>query len=151
MMAVSGRKVYCAVNSCVVLQFILVMFVFVLIHLMSVISTTVTVRMMVNIATPCQPPRQQSVTFFDELLTFDPGDLHLILINHQPNAAVFKFIIPTFVYSSTCFGRFPAHHQELNDRSGSLWYYLPIVVTVVLCSWSGRRPDHEHSTTVTTI
>jgi hypothetical protein len=49
-----------------------------------------------------------------------------------------QFIILTFIYSSTCFGRFPAHHQELNDCSGSLWFYLRIVVTVVLCSWSGR-------------
>jgi len=50
-----------------------------------------------------------------------------------------------FVYSSTCFGRFPAHHQELSDCSGSLWFYLRIVVTVVLCLWSGRpagQPDH---------
>jgi hypothetical protein len=46
----------------------------------------------------------------------------------------FQFIILTFVYSSKCFGRFPAHHQELNDYSGSLWFYLRIVVTVVLCS-----------------
>ena len=44
----------------------------------------------------------------------------------------------TFIYSSTCFGRFPAHHQERNDCSGSLWFYLRIVVIVVLCSWSGR-------------
>ena len=49
-----------------------------------------------------------------------------------------QFLILTFAYSSTCFGRFPAHHQELNDRSGSLWFYLRIVVIVVLCSWSGR-------------
>jgi hypothetical protein len=55
------------------------------------------------------------------------------------------FIILTFVYSSTCFGRFPTHHQELNDCSGSLWFYLRIVVTVVLCSWSGRPADrHDH-------
>ena len=60
-----------------------------------------------------------------------------IQINHQPDATIFQFIILTFVYSSTCFGRFPAHHQELNDCSGSLWSYLHIVVTVVLCSWSG--------------
>jgi hypothetical protein len=65
-----------------------------------------------------------------------------IQINHQPNATIFQFIILTFVYSSS-FGRFPAHHQELNDCSGSLWYYLHIVVTVVLCSWSGR-PDCHH-------
>jgi hypothetical protein len=47
---------------------------------------------------------------------------------------IFQFIILTFVYSSTCFGRFLAHHQELNDCSGNLWFYLCIVVIVVLCS-----------------
>jgi len=56
---------------------------------------------------------------------------------------LFQFIILTFVYSSTCFGRFPAHHQELNDCSGSLWFYLCIVVTVVLCSWSGRPAGRQ--------
>jgi hypothetical protein len=35
------------------------------------------------------------------------------------------------------FQAFPAHHQELNDCSGSLWFYLRIVVTAMLCSWSG--------------
>jgi hypothetical protein len=51
-----------------------------------------------------------------------------------------------FAYSSTCFGRFSAHHQELNDFSGSFWFYLRIVVTVVLCLWSGRpaRPQTQH-------
>jgi hypothetical protein len=76
-----------------------------------------------------------------------------IQIKHQPDATIFQFIILTFVYSSTCFGRFPAHHQELNDCSGSLWFYLRFVVTVVLCLWSvgpTGRHDHEHSTTVTT-
>jgi hypothetical protein len=33
-----------------------------------------------------------------------------IQINHQPDATVFQFIILTFVYSSTCVGRFPAHY-----------------------------------------
>jgi len=61
-----------------------------------------------------------------------------IQINHQPDATIFQFIILTFIYSSTCFGRFPAHHQALNDYNGSLWFYLCIVVTVVLFSWSGR-------------
>jgi hypothetical protein len=42
---------------------------------------------------------------------------------------ILQFIILTFVYSSTCFKRFPAHHQELNDCSGSLWFYLRIMVT----------------------
>jgi hypothetical protein len=57
-------------------------------------------------------------------------------------------------YSSTCSGRSPAHHQELNGCSSSLWVYLRIVVIVVLCSWSGRpaRPrtqhDYHHDTKV---
>jgi len=62
----------------------------------------------------------------------------IIQINHQSDATMFQFIILMFVYSSTRFGRFPAHHQEPNDCSSSLWFYLRIVVTVVLCSWSGR-------------
>jgi len=59
---------------------------------------------------------------------------HTIQINHQPDATIFQFIILTFIYTSACFGRFPAHHQELNDCIGSLWFYLHIVVIVVLCS-----------------
>jgi len=67
-------------------------------------------------------------------------------INHQSDATIFQFIILTFIYSSTCFGRSPAHHQELNDCSGSLWFYLHIVVIAVLRSWSGRpaRPRTQH-------
>jgi len=45
-----------------------------------------------------------------------------IQINHQPDAIIFQFISLAFIYSSTCFGRFPAHRQELNDYSGSLWF-----------------------------
>jgi hypothetical protein len=43
-----------------------------------------------------------------------------VKIDHQPDATIFQFIILTFVYISTCFGCFPAYHQELNDCSGSL-------------------------------
>jgi hypothetical protein len=32
-------------------------------------------------------------------------------------------------------GVLPPYHQELNDCSSILWFYLRIVVTVVLCSW----------------
>jgi hypothetical protein len=77
-----------------------------------------------------------------------------IQINHQSDATVFQFIILTFVYSPTCFGRFYDHHQELNDSRGSLWFYFRIVVIFVLCSWSGRpaRPrtqhDYHHDTKV---
>ena len=72
-----------------------------------------------------------------------------IQINHQPDATIFQFIILTFIYSSTCFGRSPAHNRELNDCSSSLRFYRSIVVIVVLCSWSGRlqpaRPRTQHS------
>jgi hypothetical protein len=77
-----------------------------------------------------------------------------IEINRQPDTTVFQFIILTFVYSSTRFGHFSSHHQELNDCSVSLWFNLRIVVTVVLCSWSGQpaqqRTQHDchHDTKV---
>ena len=72
--------------------------------------------------------------------------------NKSPTRRInFQFIILTFIYSSTSFGRSPAHHQEFNDYSGSLWFYLrivviavllfvvwPVIVIVALCSWSGR-------------
>jgi hypothetical protein len=58
-----------------------------------------------------------SFTFL--VLSFGTGILHLIQINHQPHATIFHFIILTSVCSSTRFGRFPAHHQELNDCSSS--------------------------------
>jgi hypothetical protein len=63
-----------------------------------------------------------------------------IQINHQSDANIFHFIILTFVYSLTYFGRFPAHHQELNDCSGSLWFYLRIVVT------AGLSPQYDGKT-----
>jgi len=71
---------------------------------------------------------------------------HTIQIDHQPDATILRFIILTFIYSSTCFGCSPAHHQELNDCSSSLWFYLRIVVIALLCSWSGRpaRPRTQH-------
>jgi hypothetical protein len=69
-----------------------------------------------------------------------------IQIYHQPDATIFQFIFLTFIYSLTCFGRFAAHHQELNDCSGSLCFYLRIVVTVVLCSWSGRSAGPTKNT-----
>jgi len=53
----------------------------------------------------------------------------------------FQFIILTFIYSSTRFGRFSAHHQELNNCSSSLFFYLRIMVIAVLCSWSGYHHD----------
>jgi hypothetical protein len=37
-----------------------------------------------------------------------------------------------FIYSSTCFRRPHAHHQELNNCSSSLWFYVRSVVIAVL-------------------
>ena len=70
-----------------------------------------------------------------------------IQINHQPDATIFQFIILTFIYSSSCFGRSPEHHQEINDCSSSLWFYLGIVVTAVLCLWSGWPAGPTTNTT----
>jgi len=41
---------------------------------------------------------------------FDASIVQAIRINHQPDATIFQFIILTFIYSSTCFGRPHAHH-----------------------------------------
>jgi hypothetical protein len=46
------------------------------------------------------------------------------------------------------FRSFPANHQELSDCSGSLCFYLHIMVTAVLCSWSGRPVGYRHDTKV---
>jgi hypothetical protein len=43
-----------------------------------------------------------------------------------------QFIILKFIYSSTCFGHPHAHHQELNNCSSGLWFYLRSVVIAVL-------------------
>jgi hypothetical protein len=79
---------------------------------------------------------------------FSTGVLHLIQINHQPDATIFQFITLMFVYSSTCFGRFPAHHEELNDCSGSLWFYLRIVV-ISRPARPRTQHDYPHDTKVT--
>jgi hypothetical protein len=57
----------------------------------------------------------------------------------------FQFIILTFIYSSTCFGRARAHHQELNNCSSSYWFYPWSVVVAVLLVVVGpvNRPDHD--------
>jgi len=68
---------------------------------------------------------QGLMTGYSRLLT-------TIQINHQPDATIFQFFILTFIYSSTYFECFPVHHQELDDCSGSLWFYLRIMVTVML-------------------
>jgi hypothetical protein len=66
------------------------------------------------------------VTYGVGIINFDTLETEVtsIQISHQPDVKIFQFIILMFIYISTCFGRFPAHHQKLNDCSGSLWFYL---------------------------
>ena len=87
-----------------------------------------------------------------------PHDIFKVIYNYSNKSPTRCNNCPvyflTFIYSSTCFGRCPARHQELNDCCGSLWFSLRIVVTVVLCLWSGRpvwpRTQHDchHDTKV---
>jgi hypothetical protein len=56
-----------------------------------------------------------------------------IKINHQPDATIFQFIILTFIYSSTCFGYFPAHHQELKPEAST--------VVIELLMMGGKTPE----------
>jgi NADH:ubiquinone oxidoreductase subunit 5 (subunit L)/multisubunit Na+/H+ antiporter MnhA subunit len=55
------------------------------------------------------------------------------------------FITWLFMYSSTCFGRPHAHHQEHNCNS-SLWFYRCSMVVAVLLVVVGpidNQPDHD--------
>jgi len=55
-----------------------------------------------------------------------------------------KFYYLTFMYSSTCFGRPPAHHQGLNNCSSSLWFYRWSVVVAVQLVVVGNDHDQRH-------
>jgi hypothetical protein len=63
-----------------------------------------------------------------------------------------QFIILTFIYSSTCFGHPHAHHQELNNCSSSLWFYLQSVVIAELMVVVGpASPTMIISTAITML
>ena len=51
---------------------------------------------------------------------------------NQIDATISQVYYLRFMYSSTCFGRPYAHHQEFNNFSSSLWLYLWSVVVAVL-------------------
>jgi len=60
----------------------------------------------------------------------------------------------TFIYSSTCFGRPHAHHQELNNCSSNLWFYLRSAVIAVLLVVIGpviTGPTTTNSNAITTV
>jgi hypothetical protein len=63
-----------------------------------------------------------------------------------------KFIYLTFMYSSTCFGRPHALHQELNNCSSSLWLYrwsMVVAVQLVMVGPAGQTTTN--STAITTL
>jgi len=62
-----------------------------------------------------------------------------------------QFIILTFIYSSTCFGRPRAHHQDLNNCSSRLWFYLRSVVIAVLLVVVGSTGPTTTNSTATTM
>jgi len=47
------------------------------------------------------------------------------------------------MYSSTCFGRPHAHHQELNNCGSNLWFYRWSVVVAVVGRGRADWPDHD--------
>jgi len=69
---------------------------------------------------------------------------HTIQIN-KLDAKISPVNYLTFIYSSTCFGRPHAHHQELNNCSSSLSFYPWSVVIAVLLVVVGpvNRPNHD--------
>jgi len=53
------------------------------------------------------------------------------------------------MYSSTCFGRPHAHHQELNNCSSSVWFYRWSVMVAVLLVVVGQILHcYHHAPTV---
>jgi hypothetical protein len=56
------------------------------------------------------------------------------------------------MYSSACFGHPHAHHQELNNHSGSLWFNRwSVVVAVLLVVVGLAGPTKTNSTATTTL
>jgi hypothetical protein len=75
-----------------------------------------------------------------------------IQIVHQPDANIFQFIILKFIYSSTFFGRYPAHHQELNNCSSSLWFYhWSVLITALLVVVGPAGLNTTNSTAISTL
>ena len=71
---------------------------------------------------------------------------------NQLDATTSQVYYLTFMYSSTCFGRPHAHHQELNNCSSSLWFYRwSVVVAVLLVVVGPTGPTTTNNTATTTL
>jgi hypothetical protein len=69
---------------------------------------------------------------------------------NQIDATISQVYYLTFMYSSTCFGRPYAHHQELNNCGSSLWFHRwSVVIAVLLVVPAG--PTTTNSTAITTL
>jgi hypothetical protein len=77
---------------------------------------------------------------------------HTFKLINQPDATISQVYYLSFMYSSTCFGRLHAHHQELNNCNSSLWFYRWSVVIAVLlvvvrpagmCALGGVRHSNQ--------
>jgi len=63
-----------------------------------------------------------------------------------------QFIIFTFIYKSTCFGRPLDHHQELNKCCSSLWFNRwSVVVAVLLVVVGPAGQTTTNSTAITKL
>jgi hypothetical protein len=114
---------------------------------MSSVYSKVTSRYVCRDKIIYQQIKEEYLTFWHRSFTFNS--------NKSPTKCNnFPVYFLTYIYSSTCFERFLAHHQELNECSGSLCFYRWSVLIVVLCRRSGwpARPrtqhDYHHDTKV---
>ena len=98
---------------------------------------------------------KHSKIFNEEL----PTENHLLLRDadgrwiNQPDATISQvyYLMFTRMYSSTCFGRPHAHHQELNNCSSSLRFYRwSVVVEVLLVVVGPAGPTTTNRTSTTT-
>jgi len=70
-----------------------------------------------------------------------------IQINHQPDATIFQFIILTFIYSSTYFGRFPSPiiRSSMTAVAASGFTFVSWCQSCCVCGRAGRpaRPQTQ--------
>ena len=59
---------------------------------------------------------------------------YTIQINYQLDATISPVYYPDIYLQLNIFGRPHAHHQELNNCSSSLWFYLHLMVVAMLFS-----------------